>query len=450
VESPHEIEINEGFRRALDAIDSRVPVVFLTGRAGTGKSTLIHLVRETKPRNCAVVAPTGVAALNARGQTIHSFFGFPPRPIDLDSIERRRDRKLWEKLDLLVVDEVSMVRADVMDAIDRSLRLNTGRESEAFGGVPLLLVGDLFQLPPVVATDEEAFLLAHRYASPWFFSARSLQQVELHVIELTRVYRQRDARFLSLLNEIREPVEPANAIASLNAACCESEEAPDPYEPGVVTLACTNAVAGRINAKRLRQLSGPERTYVGEIAGQFNVPQDKLPSPYDLTLKVGAQVMFTRNNRTAGWVNGTVGTVAGLEGDRILVEAAESGETMLHAVSRETWESHRYEWDPARGSVVAVPIGHYRQFPLMPAWAVTIHKSQGKTLDRVVIDLGSGAFAPGQVYVALSRCRSLGGIRLTRPIREDDVQCAPEVLEFHEALRAAQPVFSRTTRSRRR
>lgn len=428
-----EIELNPGFRTALDLIEAREPVVFVTGEAGTGKSTLIHYLRETTKRNLAVVAPTGVAALNAKGMTIHSFFGFPARPIDLDTIRPSHNRTLYEELDILVIDEVSMVRADLMDAIECSLRVNRRRD-EPFGGLQVVFVGDLFQLPPVVTTEDEARLFTDRYTSPYFFSAESLQPCGLRSVELTEVYRQRDERFLRLLSEIREPRNPRAAIEAINDACVPRTVGPL-AGPGTVTLACTNHQVGQINDARLDHLHGPSRTYLGQVEKNFSIQQEKLPAPYELVLKVGAQVMFTKNNRNAGWVNGTVGIVKDMSENMITVEVEENGSTFTHYVGRETWESYRYRYDHGRRKVLSSPVGEYHQFPLMLAWAVTIHKAQGKTLDRILVDLGHGAFAPGQVYVALSRCRTLDGITLVRPIHESEVKCSETILRFYEALR---------------
>lgn len=428
---PPGIEINAEFQRALDLIDSRVPVVFVTGRAGTGKSTLIHYLRETASRNLAIVAPTGVAALNARGQTIHSFFKFPPWPVDRADIRKVRDRTLYEELEVLIVDEVSMVRADLLDNMDQFLRLNTGRRALPFGGVQLVLVGDLFQLPPIVATEEEARLIAGRYSSSRFFSAHSLQDCSLAAVELERVYRQRDEHFLGLLNAIREPRAAAHAIRELNARCVDPAVRTG---AGAITLTCTNRAANALNDHQLANLPGQPTVFVGSTEGLFEVRQQQLPAPYDLALKVGAQVMFTKNDKDRRWVNGTVGTVTAL-GDCVQVQVAEEGRRFEYEVERERWEAVKYDYDHFSGRVVAKVIGAYVQFPLMLAWAVTIHKAQGKTMDRVVVDLGRGAFEDGQVYVALSRCRTLEGLRLRRPIREREVRCSPEVLRFYEALR---------------
>lgn len=429
------IEVNAEFRQALSAVEAGVPITFVTGGAGVGKSTYIRHLAATTKLNLAVVAPTGIAALNASGTTIHRFFGFPPRPVDLDSIRKSRNRTLFEKLQLLVIDEVSMVRADLLDGIDRALRVNREVMGQPFGGVQVVLVGDLFQLPPIVATEEEAHMLSHRYRSPFFFSAAALQASDLLAVEFSRPYRQSDPQFLRLLQGVREGRDTEIIVREINAACPAPANGEDVV--GWVTLACTNAQAGAKNAAELARLEGPTRLFEGTLMGRFAVQKDKLPAPFHLNLKVGAQVMFVRNDSMRRWVNGTIGRVTdfGLRG--IQVEVDDGAGAIRHWVDREVWETLSFEYDPARRRVASRVIGSFTQFPLMLAWAVTIHKSQGCTLDRAIIDLGNGAFASGQAYVALSRCRSLGGIRLARPIRESDIRPAPEVVRFYDALRDA-------------
>ena len=429
------IDINVEFRRALSAIDAGGPITFVTGGAGVGKSTFIRYVSATTSSNVAVVAPTGIAALSAAGTTIHRFFGFPPRPVDLDAIQKARNRTLYEKLQLLVIDEVSMVRADLLDGIDKALRVNRDAMEQPFGGVQVVLVGDLFQLPPIVATEEEAHMLSHRYKSPFFFSAAALQTSDLLAVEFSRPYRQSDPQFLRLLQAVREGRDTETIVREINVACPAPANGED--VTGWVTLTCTNAQAGAKNAAELERLEGPTRLFEGTLMGRFAVQKDKLPAPFHLNLKVGAQVMFVRNDSMRRWVNGTIGRVTdfGLRG--IQVEVDDGAGAIRHWVDREVWETLSFEYDPARRRVASRVIGSFTQFPLMLAWAVTIHKSQGCTLDRAIIDLGNGAFASGQAYVALSRCRSLGGIRLARPIRESDIRPAPEVVRFYDALRDA-------------
>lgn len=429
------IDINAEFGRALSAIEAGVPATFVTGGAGVGKSTFTRHLSATTNSNVAVVAPTGIAALNAAGTTIHRFFGFPPRPVDLDAIRKSRDRTLYEKLQLLVIDEVSMVRADLLDGIDRALRVNRDAMDQPFGGVQVVLVGDLFQLPPIVSTEEEAHMLSHGYRSPFFFSAAALQGSDLLPVELTRPYRQSDPEFLRLLQGVREGRDTEAVVQELNAACSAVAGREDPA--GWVTLTCTNSQAGAKNATELERLASPSRRSEGTLTGRFMVQKDKLPAPFHLELKQGAQVMFVRNDPGRRWVNGTIGQVTAFGPDGIQVEIEDESAAVRHWVGRETWETYSFEYDYVRRRIASRVIGAYTQFPLTLAWAVTIHKAQGCTLERAIIDLGRGAFATGQLYVALSRCRSLEGIRLARALKETDVLVAPEAIRFYEAIRAS-------------
>ncbi len=424
------IEITEEYKVVAKLLDAGAPIVFVSGKAGTGKSTLIHYIRHVTKKNTVVVAPTGIAALNALGVTIHSYFRLPPRVIVPEDVEEVRDRSLYSKLDLLIVDEVSMVRADVMDGMDRFLRMNGKLKSEPFGGTQLLLVGDLFQLPPVVTQSEEAALLSSHYDSPYFFSAKALQQSQMLPVELGKIFRQRDPAFTDLLNRIRVAEDLGMVIPTINSACSTPGDAAEQ----ILTLTCTNADADRENADRLSSLPGEARTFLGEITGKFQVEKERLPSPVNLELKPGAQVMFTKNDGGKRWVNGSLGRVKALLERTIQVEMVSHPRGVVHEVERAKWESYRYRFDKAQDRILPEVAGVYTQFPLMLAWAVTIHKSQGKTLERVRVDLGKGAFSPGQVYVALSRCRSLDDIRLARPIQAKDVKCDPIIKRFFTGI----------------
>ena len=399
-------------------------VVFVTGNAGTGKSTLIRYLRNSLDKSIVVLAPTGVAALNVGGMTVHSFFRFPPRIQEPTDIKVPEDRSLYERVDLLVVDEVSMLRCDLIDAMDVFLR-KARSDNSAFGGVQLLLVGDLFQLPPVVPKAEAEVLAARGYATPYFFSALSLQDVSLLPVELTTIYRQKDPEFVALLNRVRVAERTPDTVAELNRLCQSGSE-----PGGGVTLTATNAAADSINDEALLRIHSKEHLMKGELEGKFNFARDRLPSPLDLRLKVGAQVMFTKNDEQRRWVNGTMGGVREIDEDSVRVEV--DGRT--HAVEHTSWETYEYEFDPKQNCILSKPLGKYTQYPLMLAWAVTIHKSQGKTLDKVLIDLGNGAFASGQVYVALSRCRSLEGIKLARPLRSSDIRCDSTIRRFYLTL----------------
>lgn len=426
-----DIIVLQEYRTVCDLLAAGCPVVFVTGNAGTGKSTLIRYLRNVVDKQTVVLAPTGVAALNLEGATIHSFFRLPPRILDEEDIKQVHDRKLYRKLELLIIDEVSMVRCDLMDAMDRFLRRNRG-SSEPFGGVQLLLIGDLFQLPPVAPESVREVLQARGYASPHFFSAFGLQRTSLMPVELTSVYRQEDPEFVGLLNRVRVADAVDEVTAELNRRCCEGGD-----RTTAVTLTCTNHQADGINQAQMRRLPSPEYTFTGSISGRFALEHDRLPSPLDLRLKQDARVMFTRNDEQRRWVNGSMGIVREVAQGGVLVEVVgQSGHSdgQVYDVTPVTWETYRYTYDAEADRIVAEPVGAYTQYPLMLAWAVTIHKSQGKTMDSVLVDLGSGAFASGQTYVALSRCRTLEGMRLARPIRPSDIICDPVVKRFYLAL----------------
>ncbi len=424
---PTGIEGSGDFERAFAVIESREPFVFITGKAGTGKSTFIHALRGMTSRRLAIVAPTGVAALNAGGQTIHSFFRFRPGPLNLDDIRRLTHRKLYQKLDLLIIDEVSMVRADLLDAMEKFLRLNGPDKDLPFGGVQIVAVGDLCQLPPVVSAPEEERFFSEWYETEYFFSAHCLGNCPIYAVELTKTYRQKDDVFLSLLNRIRDGDDLEETIDRLNRLCVRPDDGLE-----AVTLACTNVVADRINERHLKALPGESVHFEGRVDGDFDLNRN-LPAPFDLRLKIGAQVMFTRNDVLHRWVNGDLGRVVELREDRVLVSLPEKDDAVLD-VEATSWESVKYTYDEKEGKVLAEVVGAYHQIPLITAWSITIHKSQGKTLARAVIDTGSGAFAHGQIYVALSRCRSLDTVRFARPLRVSDVLFDERVRDFHQRI----------------
>ena len=402
---------------------------FVTGGAGTGKSTLIRYLRSKLTSRIAVVAPTGVAALNAHGVTIHSLFRLPPKIIQPSDVKEVYDRQLYRKLDLLIVDEVSMVRPDLLDGVDRFLRLN--RDNDApFGGVKVLLIGDLFQLPPVAPRDEQRALRQMNYATDFFFSSSGIADCPLVPIFLQRVFRQSDLSFISLLNDLRESKRVPEALRAINTRCVGSL----PCDDHELVLTGTNNAADERNRQELSRLASASRTYSGSITGDFQVEKTRLPTPMNLVLKPGAQVMFTKNDSNKRWVNGTIGKVVSLDARTVKVEIDHASFSETLEVEPVTWEQYKYEYGPTEDRIVAKVVGRYTQLPLMLAWAVTIHKAQGKTLDRIFIDLGHRAFAPGQVYVALSRVRSIQDIRLARPIREEEVRCDPNVIRFYLQL----------------
>jgi ATP-dependent exoDNAse (exonuclease V) alpha subunit len=409
---------------AAAALAAGAPIVLVTGRAGTGKSHFVRaLAAEENAPPQAVLAPTGLAAMNIGGQTVHSFFGFPPRPLI-----HHAEKPNWfftknaRHLRRLIVDEVSMLRADVLDAMDGALR--AARKSQrVFGGVQMLLVGDFYQLPPVVRGEEGRLLEEAGYASPYAFSAHCLRDPPVQAFELIDVHRQSDADFVELLTHLREMRHVEDAVAALNDACLGRE-----LEQKPVLLCATNAVADRYNAQGLAALPGDELVFSGAFEGEVkgNVGE-RLPAPMELRLKRGARVIFTQNDPSGEWVNGSLGTVFGFAEETILVRMDESDEVI--EVGRSIWPQARWRWNETTRQMEVQEEFKYVQFPLAPAWALTIHKAQGMTLDAVEIDLGRGAFAPGQAYVALSRARSLEGLRLARPLRVRDVQVDPAIAE---------------------
>lgn len=425
---PFKVEVTPEYKHAFHVLDKGCLLVFITGRAGTGKSTFIHYFRKKTNKRIAVVAPTGVAALNVGGQTIHSFFHFPPRILNINDITRVRNKILYEKLDILIVDEASMLRADLLDAIDKFLRINSLNSSAPFGGVQLILIGDLFQLPPVCNNTEKEILSSKGYETPYFFSAECIQTCQLAFIELTKIYRQENENFIQLLNCIREGIDPNRTIEKINEVCYKK---PKDDENINITLTCTNKKASQINHQRLSILDALEYKYKGHIVGQFRIQEDRLPSPYILQLKVGAKVMFTKNDDQHRWVNGTIGKVTELSDDIIKVKVRND----ILDVNKVKWETIKYKYDRYSDKIIAKVIGKYTQYPLMLAWAITIHKSQGKTLKNVCIDLGNGAFAFGQTYVALSRCPTIHDINLKNPLNLCDIKVDPKIQEVYNYLR---------------
>ncbi|MDQ5911967.1 MAG: ATP-dependent helicase [Patescibacteria group bacterium] len=509
------LKLSDESKDVIDTLENSGENLFITGRAGTGKSTLLGYFRNTTKKNVVVVAPTGVAALNVRGQTIHGFFKFKIGMTvqDVKKITAEVDQKMYKKIDMLIIDEISMVRADLFDCIDRFLRLNGKNPAEPFGGVQIVVIGDLFQLPPVVGPGE-GYIFETKYESPYFFDAPAYKQGGFQVIELTQVYRQQDSVFIDILDKIRTGEADMQHVEYINRMCLEvngkkvtmtdvqtadivvsdslyvndegipiddeerdeegnivvkekmmskkeeliqdlkkefdlsgikglsfgmktltdsagvsavgnSDIADASIKKLTVYLVTTNALADKINTEKLEEIKTPSKTYKGALVGRFE--QKNAPAPEQLVLKLGAQVMTLKNDPSGKWVNGDIGTVEKLMDASVRVRFEDG---RVEEVIGDTWEMVRYEYDELHDQLDSEVVGKYTQIPIKLAWAVTIHKSQGKTFDTAIIDFGKGTFAHGQAYVALSRVRSLQGITLKNPLRAQDVRIDERIRDF--------------------
>ncbi|MEL6288585.1 MAG: DEAD/DEAH box helicase [Pseudomonadota bacterium] len=418
--------MTDEFDRALETIKRDRTSLFVTGRAGTGKSTLLKVLRDTVQGKLAVVAPTGLAAVNVGGQTIHSFFTLPPKLITPDLIRTSRNARIIRNLDLLVIDEISMVRADLMDAIDKSLRKTRNAPDAPFGGVQVIMFGDLHQLPPIVQRGEMQHYFQETYGGPYFFNAPVFTQLDVPRIELSEVFRQSDERFVNVLNAVRDGALDEYAVDMLNSRVCDLNARTDAHQ--TVVLTTTNQAAMGINEAFLSRLPGEAVKVEALVSGEFS--QGAYPTEQALVLKEGARVIMLRNDSKGRWVNGTLGTVSQIEDDSVFVEI--DGEE--YEIEAETWENVNYAWDQSAEKIVETVAGKFVQLPLRLAWAITIHKAQGMTLDRVHVDFGRGTFSHGQAYVALSRARSLGGLTLARPLRRTDIIFDPAITEYRSTF----------------
>jgi len=435
-----DIELNEDFVNAFNLIENTNRNIFLTGKAGTGKSTLLSYFRYQTEKKIVVLAPTGVAALNIKGQTIHSFFDFKPNVTE--SKIRKRKGDFYKKIDCIIIDEISMVRADLLDCVDKFLRLNGKDKVANFGGVQMIFIGDLYQLPPVMAEAEKKIFEEH-YETPYFFSSKVFKIFDFDFIELNKIYRQKDNLFINLLNIIRSNSLKSSHLEILNKRY--GKECEITKENFYINLTTTNKKADEINLKRLEEIKEKEHVYNGLIKGDFD--KNYLPTENILRIKNGSQVMLLNNHSEGKWVNGSVGKVikiienseaikyGGVEeeinNDIIIIEL-DNGDII--EVEPHKWDIFNYEYNNDSDSIESKPIGAFIQFPIKLAWAITIHKSQGKTFEKVLIDFGDRTFAHGQAYVALSRCTSLEGIVLKTKLKKEHILLDKRVVEYIKKL----------------
>lgn len=424
LEKPN-IEPSGEFLKVLERMEKGEENLFITGRAGTGKSTLLKYFQATTKKRSVVLAPTGVAAVNVNGQTIHSFFkfGITITPSRVRSIHGD-ENTMYKNLDMIIIDEISMVRADLFDCLEKSLRLNGPKPGEPFGGVQIIVFGDLYQLPPVVVDEEEK--LISKYKSPYFFDSEAYEKANFSLVELEHVYRQSDEEFIRILDAIRVGAIDQEHINVLNQ--CVPSPSDNLSSNRIVKLVTTNQMAHAHNRRELRGLAGKEFKYNGMVVGEF--PERNMPTEMELALKKGAQVMLLNNDPQGRWVNGDIASI---------LEVTESsikllfGDGTYDEVGQYTWDMIKFTFNETSGQIEPEIVGSFTQYPIRLAWAVTIHKGQGKTFDNVLVNFGSGAFAPGQAYVALSRCRTLKGLLLELPVKDGDIFADERVNEyFHQ------------------
>ncbi len=430
---PENLDLNNPeFQNVWNMIKHTHRSVFLTGKAGTGKSTFLKYICANTKKKYVVLAPTGIAAVNVGGQTLHSFFKIPFKPLLPDDPDftpktiRKTQRypknkvKLLRELELIIIDEISMVRADIIDFIDKVLRVFSGNMREPFGGKQLLFVGDIFQLEPVVTRDMRD-ILGRFYRQFFFFNAHVFGDLGLVPIELKKIYRQSDGHFISLLDNVRVARTTSQDMMLLNSRYAPGHPDSDEFS---ITLATRRDTVDSINDEHMSALKTPEHVFTGNIEGNF--PENDLPTAKELVLKVGAQVIFIRNDKEGRWVNGTIGKIKSLD-SAVKIEL-ESG--AVCEVDPEVWENMQYTYNEKKRVVEENILGSFQQLPVKPAWALTVHKSQGLTFNNVIIDFAGGAFSSGQTYVALSRCTTLEGIKLLKPLSERDIIVNNAILNF--------------------
>jgi ATP-dependent exoDNAse (exonuclease V) alpha subunit len=424
-----DIDLNPEFAKAFDLMENSSKNVFVTGRAGTGKSTLLQYFRNNSKKKSVILAPTGVAALNVQGQTIHSFFHFKP-DITPDSVRKLKNNWTYSIIDAIVIDEISMTRADLLDCVDRFMRLNGRNRQEPFGGCQMILIGDLYQLPPVVSGREKELFRTH-YTGPYFFNSHAIKAFEMEFVELEKNYRQKDEKFINLLNSIRNNTLTSDDIEMLNTRLNPGFTPPE--NDFYLTLTTTNDDAATVNDHKLSMLPHKAFEYQAKIRGSLNASH--YPTNEKISLKKDAQVMLLNNDPGKRWVNGSIGKIMEIqhsEEEDIIDVQLTSGENVQ--VAPHKWEVFDFFFDKGSKRIETNVIGSFTQYPMRLAWAVTIHKAQGKTFDKVVIDFGKGTFAHGQAYVALSRCRTLDGIVLKKPLEKKHVYMDWRVVKFQTSF----------------
>lgn len=419
------IDVLPEYRLIKALVEKQFPLIFITGGAGTGKSTFVRWIMSQFEGSVILGAPTAQSAINIGGKTLHSLCQLPPDWILKKDIQRAPQRKEIQEAKLLIIDEISMVTANVLDGVSGFLRLNRNID-KPFGGLPVIMVGDMFQLPPVV-TESSRYLYQRVYGSAKFYNAKCLKETTYYAVEFKKTYRQSDQHFVDILCRLREGVDLPESLAKLNSECTITQT---PQNNSVWLSPRNDEVAAR-NIRELARINSPGRTYKGHLVGQFK--NNQLPSPMELTLKLGAQMMFTKNDPARRWVSGSVGIVQRMLDKKIFIRLVDSNKIV--DVGQSKWIEYQYGWNANTNRIERSEIGSYTQFPLLPAWAITIHKSQGKTIEHVHLDLGGGAFETGQTYVALSRCRSLQGLTMARQLTTSDILVDFESKQFYDHLR---------------